>query len=43
VSQAGNAVCHLEFLDMLVEGQETPMDIAETIVDRLLTQVLTLT
>lgn len=41
VLQAGSAVCNLEFIDMLVERQEMPMDTAQAIVIRLLTNVLT--
>ena len=40
ILQAGSAVCNLEFIDMLVERQEMPMDTAQAIVIRLLTNVL---
>ena len=41
ILQAGSAVCNLEFIDMLVERQEMPVDTAQAIVIRLLTNVLT--
>ena len=40
ILQAGSAVCNLEFIDMLVERQEMPVDTAQAIVIRLLTNVL---